>query len=218
MTVITISRQFGSEGMAIARQVAQTLGYHVADEEVMEWALRQYGLIQFEEVFERAPSFWDLFDEQFILTADMLDRVIKALAQHGNIVIIGRGSYAPLQGLADVVNVRIQAPRPVRVQRMRERLAISQAEAETRVVEEDRVQAGFIEKAYKVRCDDATPFDLVIDTGHMTPDFASGLIVEAVRARLEQPPGEAPMAAAFEVDSVLTGVIGEALQCENSHS
>ncbi|HMQ52914.1 MAG TPA: cytidylate kinase-like family protein [Anaerolineae bacterium] len=216
MTVITISRQVGSEGMAIARQVARTLGYHVAGEEVMEWALRQYGLIQFKEVFERAPSFWDLFDEQFVLTADMLDRVIKALARHGDIVIIGRGSYAPLQGLADVVNARIQAPRPVRVQRMMARLGIDQVEAEARVAEEDRVHAGFIEKAYKVRSDDATPFDLVIDTGHMSPDFASGLIVKAVRARLEQAPGAAPTAAAFEVDGVLTGVINEALVREVS--
>jgi cytidylate kinase len=157
MTVITISRQFGSNGSMIATRVAEAMGFHLADKHTMENILRQYGMVQFERVFDEAPSFWDLFDEQYIFTADMLDRAIKALAQHGNIVIVGRGSYAPLQGVADVLNVRIQAPLAMRIQRISERQGISPLDAESQVREEDKVRQGFIEKAYKVRSDDATP-------------------------------------------------------------
>jgi cytidylate kinase len=217
MTVITISRQFGSNGSLIAKQVAAVMGFHLADKHTMEDILRQYGMVQFERVFEEAPSFWDLFDEQYILTADMLDRTIKALAQHGDIVIVGRGSYAPLQGLADVLNVRIQAPLAMRIQRIAERYGVSPLDAEARVRDEDKVRQGFIEKAYKVRSDDATPFDLVVDTGNLAPELSINLIVQAARDKSLHAPDDQPRAAGFEVDKVLAKVIREVLACEVKH-
>ena len=217
MTVITISRQFGSNGSMIATQVAQAMGFHLADKHIMEDILRQYGMVQFERVFEEAPSFWDLFDEQYILTADMLDRTIKALARHGNIVIVGRGSYAPLQGLADVLNVRIQAPLAMRVQRISAREGISPLDAEMQVREEDKVRQGFIEKAYKVRSDDATPFDLVVDTGNLAPELSINLVVEAARAKGQHADDDQLKAGGLEVDKVLGKVVCQVLDCEIKH-
>jgi len=39
MAVITISRQFGSEGQKIGRRIADTLGYYYADEDIIERAV-----------------------------------------------------------------------------------------------------------------------------------------------------------------------------------
>ena len=217
MTVITISRQFGSNGSMIAEQVAAAMGFHLANKHTMEDILRQYGMVQFERVFEEAPSFWDLFDEQYILTADMLDRTIKALAQHGNIVIMGRGSYAPLQGLADVLNVRVQAPVAMRIERIAKRHGVSPLDAEAQVREEDKVRQGFIEKAYKVRSDDATPFDLVVDTGNLAPELSINLIVEAARDKSQHTPEDKARAGNMQVDKVLAKVIREVLDCEIRH-
>ena len=44
MSVITISRDFGSEGEYIAEKVAQALGYHCVDKEFFETVLKGYGL------------------------------------------------------------------------------------------------------------------------------------------------------------------------------
>lgn len=218
MTVITISKQLGSEGTRVANQVAQMLGYHIADKDKMESVLRQYGLVEFEELDEPPPSFWLLFDWDLVLAADMLDRTIKALAHHGNIVIIGRGGYAALRGLADVLNVRIQAPRSLRIQRVMAQRGISQAEAEAAVAREDRVQAGFIEKAHNVQSDDVSLFDMVLDTGNITPDVAASLIVEAAQAIAQRSSSDVPTAIKLEVSHTLAKVVGEVLDCsEISH-
>jgi cytidylate kinase len=215
MTAITISREIGSEGTHIATQAARTLGYHIADKDVMERVLRQYGLNQFvEDVDGALPAFWVYFDQELMVTTGMLDQTIKALAQHGNVIIIGRGGYAALRGLADVLHVRIQAPRPIRVRRVIERQGMSLREAEARVTEGDRVRTGFIERAYHVRSDDVRAFDLVINTGKIGPDLAAGLIVEAVQALGQQTPSDVPTAAGIKVNSTLAHVVSEALGCE----
>lgn len=217
MAIITISREFGSEGTLIAAQVAQTLGYHLVDKGIMEWVLHQYGLVRAEEANEAPTSFWSRFDWQLLLTADMLERTIKALAQHGNVVITGRGGYAVLGGLADVLKVRVQAPVPVRVHRVMASEGIGLLEAEARVAEEDRTRAGFLERVYGVRSDDARAFDLVIDTGSISPELATRWIIEANRALSDRGLGDAPTAATLKVSSTLARVICDALGCESNH-
>lgn len=217
MATITISRDLGSRGTAVAEQLTRILDYHLVDKATLEGVLRRYGLVRFDQVYEEAPSLWQLLDWQLALTAEMLDRTIKALAHHGDMVILGRGCYAALNGLADVLNVRIQAPREVRIQRVMERQGLNQWEAEARLDKEDHRRAGFIEKAYKVRSNDAAAFDLVIDTRSITPDRAAGLIVATVGDIVARPPGDAPTATAMEVSATLSRVIRDALGCEVHH-
>jgi hypothetical protein len=45
MAVMTISRELGSEGVTIAKKVAQELGYHFVDKDVIERVLDQYGFV-----------------------------------------------------------------------------------------------------------------------------------------------------------------------------
>ncbi len=119
MSVITISRELGSQGRQIAENTAQALGYHFMNKKAIGEVLEEYGLVEFREEYEIAPSFWDIFDahrmERRSEMVSMLNKVILALAQHGNIVILGRCGFAVLRDFADVLNVRIQAPPEQRV-------------------------------------------------------------------------------------------------------
>ncbi len=108
MTVITISREPGSEGTYIARKTAEALGYHFADKDTIEDVLLQYGFADFEAIYESAPGLAAGLDERRNQATAMLNQVIKALASHGDVVILGRGSFAALAGLTDVLNVRVQ--------------------------------------------------------------------------------------------------------------
>jgi cytidylate kinase len=110
MAVLTISREIGSQGAEIGRMVAEKLNYHFADKQVMLNVFHQYGFKPFDKVYDKPTSFWDQFDSMRKMTLENLNAVIEALAHHGNMVIVGRGSFAVLHDLADVLNVRIQAP------------------------------------------------------------------------------------------------------------
>jgi len=212
MSVVTISREFGSEGRAIARQTAQTLGYHFVDKNVVGEVLIQYGFVEFKHEYDSIPGFWSSFDSRWTEMVGMLDRVMRALAHHGAVVILGRGSFAVLGGFADVLNVRIKAPFSSRVKRVMEREKIDTLEqAETRVQEEDKIRTAFIERFYTVPWDTTRAFDLVLDTGKVPPGLAVGWLVDTVNAMIEIKTGGERTTRAIEVDPILAAVVAEVL-------
>ena len=222
MSVITISMQVGSEGNHIAEKVAQTLGYHFADKRTIGKVLSQYGLVEFDEEYDSAPGFWARFnaqrEERRKLMVDMLNRVILALAHHGDMVILGRGGFAVLGGFADVLKVRIQAPLPIRIKRVMEQQNITEPErAEAFVTENDRVRIAFVESWYGVRWDTASPFDLVIDTGKVPPELATTWLVEANRVAKERKGGDERTTGTIQVDPVLASAVSDEFKCHVAH-
>ncbi len=111
MSVITISREFGSEGDAIAQKVAQALGYHFVDQKFIGIVLGQYGYVEFDKEYKSLPTFWERFDAQREKQRDvmvtMLNQVIQAVAHHGDVVILGRSGFEVLGRFSDVFHVRI---------------------------------------------------------------------------------------------------------------
>lgn len=212
MAVITISRQLGSEGTYIARKVADNLGCHCVDKSAIEEILSGYGLVHFDNMYESVPGFWARFDKLTLETISLLNRTILALASQGEVVIVGRGSFAVLAGFTDVLNVRIQAPLSVRAQRVVEREDIKNLDqARVIVIESDRVRSAFVESFYGLRWDEASAFDLVIDTGKVSRDVAITWLVEAYRALQESQPGREPATNTIEVDPILAKAVATAL-------
>lgn len=210
MTVITISREFASQGTFIAQQVAQALGYYLVEKSTLEKILSQYGFVEFGEEYESAPSYWERLDSNRINMIEMLNRVVRAIAQHGNVVILGRGSFALLAGFGDVLNIRIQAPLPYRVKRVMEKQDVADSDtAEALVKEKDRVRSNFIHSWYGKDWDTVSHFDLVLDTSKIPPNLAVSIILEAQKALQETQNDNAPTCSTIEVDSILAGVVNE---------
>jgi cytidylate kinase len=222
MSVITISRELGSEGSLIAEIVAKGLGYHLVDETTFETILKGYGLVQFDQDYRTLPGFFDRFlADKSLEMADfikMLNDSLLALARHGDVVVLGRGGFAVLEGMKDVMNVRIQAPLHLRIERTRDSPAeAASGEAEQVVKKNDQVQEAFVKSAYGMPWNMADSYDLVINTGKIRPELAASIIEESVKA-LEVPgPGEDQTTAKIEVDHVLASAIQEALDCRQNH-
>jgi cytidylate kinase len=213
MSVITISREMGSQGRYIAELAAQTLGFHLIDKRTIEEVLVQYGFADFRQEYDAAPSFWTRFNSRRADMVEMVDRVIQVLAHRGDVVILGRGSFAVLGGFADVVNARIQAPLPLRIKRVMARQNITEADrAEAVVKESDSVRADFIESFYQVRWDAANAFDLVIDTGKVSPELAVNWLVEAATALNGRNRGDGLSTRDILVDPVLSNAVSEVLE------
>lgn len=215
MAVLTISRELGSKGAYLAKQVAQELGYHLVDKAIIEKVLNQYGFVQFEKAYESGAGFWSRYDALKPMMVQFLNEVIQAFAHHGNAVILGRGSFAVLEGLADVLNVRIKAPLPVRIRRVMKQQDITDPDKAAALIKEsDKVRAAFVDSWYGVRWDTASHFDLVIDTCKVSPDLAVTWLIGAVRNLTQQPVGEQSSTHNIHVDPVLNSVIVKVLECE----
>ena len=221
MSVITISREFGSEGDTIAEKVAQTLGYHLVDKALIGSVLSQYGMVEFDKEYDELPGFWERFDaqreERRALMADMLNQVIRAVAHHGNVVIVGRSGFAILQDFADVLNVRIQSPLAIRINRVMAQQGVTTEQAEALVKEGDKVRSAFVESFYKVQWDTASAFDLMLDTSKVSPEMATTWVVQAATALNERPANGRQTCASIQVDSILAGAVSDALRCKAVH-
>jgi cytidylate kinase len=190
MPIVTISREFGSAGKAVANQTADLLAYHLVDKAVIGRILAGYGLIDFEKAYESEAGIWSTFDSGLRTIVSMLERIGFAVARHGHSVILGRGSYVVLAGIPGVLNVRIRAPFEWRVERiMAEKNANDRALVEAEVREGDKVRSSFVSSIYGLRWDSMDRFDLVIDTSKVRASMAASWIAQAIRAMPALDPG-----------------------------
>jgi len=213
MTVITISRELGSGGLEIAERVARALSYEYADKRTVDGIFQQYGLTKFEDVYSSVPSFLDLINADNLLIVSMANEILEALAQRGNIVILGRAGFAVLANYADVLHVRLEAPLADRAQRVmrREGLADLQA-AEERVTEDDDVHRKYVQRYYDKQWDEPANFALVLDTGALAADVAVQRIVEMAKALQQTTPAPAATTAAqIAVDPVLADAVAKVM-------
>ncbi len=216
MAVITISRELGSGGTTISTQVAKRLGYPLIDKDLIETILKQYGMVEFDDLYQSATSIWARFDSSNVQLVKMLNKTILAFASRDHSVILGRGGFAILQDYVNVINVRIQAPLAERVQRLMvtENLNDYRA-AEERIKENDRVRNTFIETFYHVKWDAADYFDLVLDTSRVTIPMAIDWIVSAAHEldRTKIRPGMSTRE--IDIDPVLAKTITDLMAARN---
>jgi CMP/dCMP kinase len=208
MAVITLSRQLESGGDEVAQLLCQKLGYEIFDKNVMVQVGQQMGLaadvVQGAVDFKPAakgllerwfgsaqrltggdPSSWTFSarnDALQDLTIANLVGIIHAGYKKGNVVIVGRGGFAALQGNLDVLHVRIQAPQALRVKRLQEKERLAQAEAEKKIRERDLSDVEWIKRYFGLDSHEPSLFDVIINTAKYTPAAAADLIVNALAA------------------------------------
>jgi cytidylate kinase len=182
--VITIEREYGSGGAVIAKKVAESLGWKLWDQLLTSQIARLLDcdsrtVEKREEM--RDPVFYRLFRAFMrgsyegslnaprlkIVDADCIrevaERVVKAAADEGNCVIVGRGSAYYLQPRTDAFHVFIYAPFESKVRRLQ---ADGNSEDEAAQLAEsvDRDRADFIKQYFGVEWPDRHRFHLMINS------------------------------------------------------
>jgi cytidylate kinase len=206
MSVITISRQFGSGGSDIAQLVAGRLGWTLIDNEFVDRVAERAGCspAEVQQQEERVPTLIERLaraltvsaPEMFAAAADpqmalppedrivrVTEAVITEAVQRGHVVMVGRGAQAYLAERERTLHVYLVAPRPQRVAAVVRRLGITPEEAAKRLDEVDDGRHRYVRTHYAREWDDAANYDLVINTGHLTYEQAADLIVAAAQAR-----------------------------------
>ena len=207
MKTIAISRLVGSEAGKIARRVAEALGYTLVNKSILEGIFRQYGLEKFGELYTSPPNVWDLANARNLQIVSMLNDTMEALAHRGDMLILGRGGYASLSKYADVLNVRLQAPFSVRVERVMARENI-----DNRLRADDTARQKFVWRFYNQEWDNGSNFDLAIDTDTISTEMAADWIIEAAKALSQKEFGpDAVIAERVKVDPALLDAIDVAL-------
>lgn len=185
---ITISRQMGSLGCEIARKTADLLGYRTVWQDLINQAAIRAG----------APEVALATIDEFGLLGvspsprarkayqQAVRQVMEELAASGNVVIVGRAGQAILAGRTDVLHVRVIAPPSLRAERIAQRKGIPLDGAQAQVEASDRYRQHYLRRFYHVRWDNPELYDLVINTGRVSPAAAADLIRQALVHRQNQ--------------------------------
>jgi cytidylate kinase len=184
LNIITIEREYGCGGGDIAQLVANRLGWKLWDQQLTEEIARlancPKNVVEAREE-RNDPLYYRLFksfmrgsyegsinapklnlvDSETILKTTR--RVVEQAAEHGNCVIVGRGSQQFLKERSDTLRVFLYAPREDKVRRLLAR-GKSEQEAEELVDSVDRERADFIKKYFNVEWPDRAIYHSMINT------------------------------------------------------
>jgi len=207
MSVITISRQSGSEGDKVAHLLCERLGYAYFNKYLMVKLAQEMGWNS-EKVFDEsedqhhAASLLDKILGSFTLPFSLtggyqsplpsesleslkvrqVEQLIISAYEHGNVIIVGRGGQVVLEGKPDVLHVRVVAPLEKRIQTWMAREDLSYEAARKRVHERDKAHIDFVETFFDSDLNDCSLYDLVVNTNRYPPERAVDLILLALKS------------------------------------
>jgi len=185
MAIITISREMGSGGSIIARNLADKLGYDLIDGEAILKVAASYGLTadNVEMADEKPPAFVESLDESLEIDMHRIEQIILEYALKGNVIIYGRGGQDLLAGINVVFRTRIIAPFEIRVERWAEREWLDPDLSRILVRKSDQQRAGFIKYYFDRDWNDPYDYDLVINTTKISEEMAVDLICKGIEEK-----------------------------------
>lgn len=189
--IITISREFGSGGRTIGKEVARELGIPCYDREFIEKIAEKTGYAEefIAEESEYAPnanSFAYMFLGRELGGLSNADRiwiaqkkVIEELADKGSCVIVGRCADYVLKERKDCLNVFVYADKAFRAERIVKQYGEHAVSPEKRLADKDKKRKlnykYFTEQDWGKR----ENYHLCIDSGFLGIEKAAELIVNA---------------------------------------
>ncbi|MCP5104605.1 MAG: BON domain-containing protein [bacterium] len=212
MSVITISRQLGSQGTEIAQLLCDGFKYQCLDKESLEAAFDQYGIPKdsVDRYDEKKPGIWDIFKTDKARYLHFMKGVFFEFARKGNCVMLGRGGQAILGNIPGVLHVRVVAPWENRVERIMERYECDKRHAEKVIHHTDNERAGFHKFFFDYNWEDVNLYDLVLNTGSFSPDAGALLIrdvAEGAELKSRQKETELKLADLSLEHKIKTGIV-----------
>lgn len=182
MAILTLSRQSGSFGTQIAQTLAEHLKYRFLDKESLEKALTGYGVSpsSLQKYDEKRPSFWELFSSERNRYLHFLRTVVYDFARQGNGIVLGRGGQVLLSGVPGIYHVRVIAPLPTRIERIKKAYKCDDRHAEAIIRHSDQARAGFHRFFFNINWEDSSNYDLVLNTQTIGPETAAELLRKVI--------------------------------------
>lgn len=201
MAVITISRQYGAGGRTIGEKVAKKLNYSFFDNELIQMVAEKAKVSEntvksfekekhgkFQEFIsgmmpKRLVDFIRFGGNEMIeevIYVDLLQDIIRKIADEGNAVIIGRASQYILKDYENVHHVLVVAERHDRVKFMEKNYDLPPFQADQAVTWDDKRRANLYRKFGKTDYETLHHYRLILNMSKLDVAKAVELICELV--------------------------------------
>ncbi|MGL6294008.1 AAA family ATPase [Eubacterium aggregans] len=189
--IITIGRQFGSNGRDIAKNLADHLGIAFYDRQLIELAAEKSelpveSLVEVDEKKTNPLLYASVYYKICAgssTTATMNDvlfqaqsEVIRGLAQKEDCVIVGRCADFVLRSHPEALHVYIYAPLDKRIQTVRERADVCSKEAKIIIKKIDKQRRLYYSYYTDLKWGSFENYHLALDSGHISMDNAVDIL------------------------------------------
>jgi CMP/dCMP kinase len=200
--IVTISNLYGCGAGAVAKRVADELGYELVDRQLPVVVAKRLQIsdVEAERVDETGRSlaarllsslelstpeagvltYGQTFDEEFVRE---VREAVREFAALGNVVIVGRAGGAILGRRADVLRVFVHAPREWRILNVMREYELDRKSASTEVDRIDRARRAHVRDWYNMELGSPELVDVAIDISSFGEDGCVRLLTAAVHER-----------------------------------
>jgi cytidylate kinase len=170
MAIIAIAREIGALGEELADEIVRLTGLSMLDRQDIEERLGHYGLTpeKLHKFDERKPGLWASLSQERDDYIHFLKLVVYEEAAARSCVIVGRGANAILKGLPNLAAIRVTAPIPQRVERIRNQFHCDERRALQIIEQSDHERSGFHKYFFSVDWQDARQYGLVLNMGQFS--------------------------------------------------
>jgi cytidylate kinase len=169
-------QEFDERTGGLGRRLSEFFEHWAAGQANLGTLVSAYSMPYAEAVNAARPA-----DERYI---EALTTVMTALADEGDVVLVGRGGQALFADRRDAVHVRVVCPLEERTRRIAFREELPESEARARIEDSDSQREAWHKKYFGIDYRSPYHYSLVVNTGRMSDPFAADLIVQVARAHL----------------------------------
>ncbi len=200
-TIITIGRQFGSNGKEIGRRLADALGISFYDKELLKRAAKESGMC--EDIFhdfdeKQTNSFlyslvmdpYAAYNFQTGMEMPLNHKVflaafdaIKKIADQESCVIVGRCADYALEDYENCLSVFIYSPMEERIKTISERLEIKPDKAKDMIVRADKQRSSYYNYYTTKKWGSIGSYDVCIDSSLLGIDGTVHIIQDILDKR-----------------------------------
>lgn len=185
--VITISREFGARGAALAEVLGREIDFKVWDKELLQAIAKELGsdnkfLKTLDErrrqaVEDTVAGFLNNIQTNVSYLRSLI-RVVKTIEEHGNGIIVGRGANFICQNPASF-HVRVVCRLKDRIVGYAERENLRLDEVRHIVEQKDRERAEFINRNFHKDVSAPSEYDLLINSKTFSLEEMAALVQQA---------------------------------------
>lgn len=189
--VITLSSETGAGGGWIARILATELQMNIIGSELIQKVAESSHMSDkvIKSLDEKSISLFDSLISSFFESRHIwpneylrhLSLVMHTNAEHGNVIIIGRGGCFILKDKS--FRVRIIAPEKSRIEKVMRDRRLSESDALAFVRKYDEYQIGFMKKYFNEDINDPKHYDMMVNTEKVGIESAAESIKKAFLSR-----------------------------------
>ncbi len=204
--VITIARQYGSGGRTIGQMLADRMGVHFYDKELMKLASEDSGInealfgnadekLKSTRLFKVARNIYhgELIppeSDDFVSTQNLFNyqaKIIKQLAKEESCVIVGRCADFILKDYDNVLSVFIHAPHEYCMEQAAKKHSMPSKELERFILKTDKHRAEYYKYYTGREWTDARNYDLCLNSSKLGFERCVEEIISHINVRFRSP-------------------------------